>query len=159
MEPREREIMRTEIDEAYHRLADEHLLRRIGLAELVIVGKVIKTAPAPDDIRKRMPITEHNPDWWIAEIEVAGVEKGHHKGKLVSIRFPNSEDVAWHDSPKFKPGQEGIWILQRDQQEREWPIMRIPGLTAVHPLDFQPFERREHIRTLIQRPAGAGPPR
>lgn len=159
MEAKEREIMRTEIDEAHHRLADEHLLQRIALAELVIVGKVIKTGPAPDDVRRRMPITEHNPDWWIAEIEVASVEKGRHKDKLVTIWFPNSEDVAWHDSPRFKPGQEGIWILQRDQQERGWPIMRVPGLTALHPLDFQPLERREHIHTLIERSAGGPPPR
>src|SRR5579862_7240836 len=46
-EDRERTAMRKEIDEAHQRLADERLLERIDLAELVIVGKVEKTQPAP----------------------------------------------------------------------------------------------------------------
>jgi hypothetical protein len=151
-----REIMRTEVHEAFERRDDELLLARINLAELSVVGKVIKTAPAPDEIRRRMPITEHTPDWWSAEIEISSIEKGSHQGKRVHIWFPNSEDAAWHESAKFNPGQEGIWLLQRDQQERGWPIMRIAGLSALHPLDFHPLERLDRIRGLFPK---ATPPR
>ena len=151
VEDGERAAMRKRIGEAYERLDDERLLQRIALAELVIVGKVVRTAPAGEEIRRRMPVTEHAPDWWEAVIEVESVEKGRHQGKTVSIFFPNSVDVAWSQSPKFKVGQEGVWILQRNQQERGWPIMRIRGLTALDPLDFQPRSRAAHVRSLIRR--------
>lgn len=154
MEPREPERMRKEIHEAQQGIADEHLTERIARAELVILGKVIGTHPAPEDIRRRMPITEHTPDWWVAEIEIESVEKGHHEGKRISIYFPNSQDVAWHDAPKCTPGDEGIWILQRDQQEKGWPIMRVSGFTALHPLDYQPPERLNHVRSLVRRQRG-----
>ena len=147
-----RETMRTEIQEAFERREDELLLARINLADLIVVGKVVGTAPAPEEIRRQMPITEHTPDWWRADIEISRIEKGSHQGKQVHIWFPNSEDVAWHESAKFKSGQEGIWLLQRDQQERGWPIMRIPGLSALHPLDFHPLDRLDRIRRLLPKP-------
>ena len=146
--------MRDEVKEAYQRLGDERLLERIVAAELAIAGKVLKTEPAPEEILRRMPITEHNPEWKGAEIEVAVVLKGRHEGKRVNIFFPSTTDAAWHDSPKFKAGDEGIWILQRNQQERGWTRMRIQGLTALHPLDFQPLERRAHLEELIERISG-----
>jgi len=152
------DVTRGEIDAAYGRLADERLLGRIALAELVVAGKVVKTEPVPEEIRRRMPITEHDPAWWIAEIEITSVEKGRHGSKRVSIFFPSSGDVAWHDSPKFAVGDKGIWILQRDQQERGWPRMRVPGLTALHPLDFQPPERLALVRRLIRGGPGETPP-
>jgi len=144
-----RETMRTEIREAFERRDDELLLARINLADLIVAGQVINTAAAPDEIRRRMPVTEHTPDWWSAEIEISSVEKGSHQGKRVHIWFPNSEDAAWHESAKFKPGQEGIWLLRRDQQEQGWPIMRIAGLSALHPLDFHPLDRLDRIRRLL----------
>jgi hypothetical protein len=148
-----RETMRTEIQEAFEGREDELLLARINLADLIVVGKVARTAPAPDEIRRQMPITEHTPDWWRADIEISRIEKGSYQGKQLHIWFPNSEDAAWHESAKFKPGQEGIWLLQRDQQERGWPIMRITGLSALHPLDFHPLDRLDRIRRLFPKPA------
>jgi hypothetical protein len=159
MEPSERDVTRDEINAAYGRLADERLSERIARAELVVAGKVVKTEPAPEEIRRRMPITEHEPMWWIAEIEITGVEKGSHGSKRVNTFFPSSGDAAWHDSPKFAVGDKGIWILQRDQQERGWPRMRVPGLTALDPLDFQSPERRDLIRRLIRGGPGETPPR
>jgi hypothetical protein len=153
------DVTRNEIDAAYGRLADERLMERITLAELVVAGKVVKTEPAPEEIRRRMPVTEHEPAWWVAEIEINSVEKGRHGSKRVSIFFPSSTDVAWHDSPKFAVGDKGIWILQKDQQERGWPRMRVPGLTALHPLDFQPPEHRELVRRLIRGGRGETRPR
>jgi hypothetical protein len=141
--------MRKEFDEARLRLADESLQLRINLAQLVIVGKVEKTAPAPKH-GARTPITEHDPDWWEAVIKVESVEKGQHKGPA-TILFPKSVDVAWSQSPKFQPGQDGIWILQRDQKERGWPVLRRPGLTALDPLDYQPPSELDRIRGFLTR--------
>jgi len=55
----------------------------------------------------------------------------------------------WIDSPKFKPGDTGVWILQRNQQEKGFPKMRVAGLTALDPLDFQPSAALPHLRELV----------
>jgi len=144
----ERKAMKDEIGEAQKRLADERLLRRIALAELVIIGKVSSTALFEGN--DRLPITEHAPVWSNAVIDIESVEKGNHKSPKLTLLFPTSTDVAWHDCPKFSVGQEGIWIVQRNQQERGWPKMRVPGHTSLDPLDFQPKARASHIRGLIK---------
>jgi len=149
MEDRERTGMRKEIDEAHQRLADQNLQQRIDLAHLVIVGRVESAAPAPAH-GARMPITEHDPAWWQAVIAVESVEKGQHEGP-VTILFPKSVDIAWSQSPKFEPGQEGIWFLQRDQKERGWPGLRMPGLTALDPLDYQPRTELARIRRMARK--------
>ncbi len=63
---------------------------------------------------------------------------------------PRSTDELWIDSPKFVPGQEGVWLLHRDQQERGAAAMRVSGaLTALDPIDFQPRDRLEQVRSLL----------
>jgi hypothetical protein len=140
--------LRRQISDAAQRIADQDLRDRITRAELVVAGKVSATRPAPEPARRR-PITEHDPDWWEATIEVSSVLKGRAPQPSVTVLFPNSTDVMWMDAPKFRVAQEGVWILQRDQKEKGWPVMRIPGYTALDPLDFQPIEQLERIRRLI----------
>jgi hypothetical protein len=135
---------------AVQRAADQNLNARLTLAELVIVGKVSAVRPATG-LPARRPITEHEPDWQEAVITVESTEKGTAQTSVV-ILFPNSTDEFWIDSPKFKTGQEGIWILQRDQKERGAPSLRIPGLTALNPLDFQNKDQLERIRRLLKGP-------
>jgi hypothetical protein len=141
--------MREEIAAADQRIADRLLGERIARAEAVIVGKVIETKPAPQAQRRKFE-TEHDPDWWQANIEVQAAEKGTVRDKTMVILFAHSMDEMWIDSPKFHPGQEGIWILQRDQQEKGWPVLRAPGLTALDPLDFHSKEQLHRIRRLIR---------
>jgi hypothetical protein len=57
----------------------------------------------------------------------------------------------WIDAPKFPEGQYGIWILQRNQQEKGWANMRLAGYTALDPLDFQPASQVDRIRALVKR--------
>jgi len=146
MDERERASMRGEIGETHQRLADERLRERLALADLVIAGRVTRTAPLESEGR---PIfTEHDPDWWKAEVDVDSVAKGSAEGR-VTVLFPRSVDIAWSQSPKFEPEQAGIWILQHDQAERGAPPLRRPGLTALDPLDFRPREELEHVRRLM----------
>jgi hypothetical protein len=67
----------------------------------------------------------------------------------MTVLFPRSVDIAWSQSPKFEPGQAGIWILQRDQAERGAPRLRRSGLTALDPLDFRPLEELPRLRELM----------
>jgi len=148
----EREVadVRRDLEAARQVITDQHLQERIGRAELVIAGKVLRAQPAPRGDQRR-PTTEHDPDWWIAEVEVASVEKGKAQERIVPVLFAHSRDEMWIDSPKFEPGQAGVWILQRDQTEKGWPVLRIPGLSALDPLDFQPPHELERVRGLMAR--------
>lgn len=142
--------LRKQIADADQRIADQALQTRIDLAELIIVGKVFEARPVQKE-GQRGPITEHDPDWWEAEIEIESVEKGQFPETRIIELFPHSTDEMWIDSPKFHVNQEGIWILQRDQKVKGLPVLRIPGYTALDPLDFQPKDQLEYIRMLIKR--------
>jgi hypothetical protein len=142
--------IRQQIAAAVQRAADQNLTARLNLAALVIVGRVSAVRPVMS-LPARRPITEHDPDWREAMITVESTEKGTAQTSVVII-FPNSTDEFWIDSPKFKTEQEGIWILQRDQRERGAPSLRIPGLTALNPLDFQNKDQLERIRRLLKGP-------
>src|SRR5262249_32636289 len=69
--------------------------------------------PAATGGRRR--ISEHDPLWHEAVIEVASVEKGAHSRRQVVVRFPGSNDVAWRAFPKFTPGQRGVWMLRQEE--------------------------------------------
>jgi hypothetical protein len=93
-------------------------------APVVITGKVVAVglpaaaagnvaiaaagAPTPE------PISEHDPFWREAVVEVQNVHKGTLGTDRVVLRFPSSTDVRWHRAPKFKTGQEGVFSLHRD---------------------------------------------
>ncbi len=139
---------RDDIAAANQAIQDRRLLGRITRAELVIAGEVAGVEAAPQAVRRKIE-TEHDPDWWFAEIKVSSVEKGKPASGPVQVLFPHSGDEMWLDAPKFQRGQTGIWILQRNQQEKGWPVLRAAGLTALEPIDFQPAGQLERIRRLI----------
>jgi hypothetical protein len=139
----------TEIDQS---VADQALQSRIERADLVVVGKVVETRQVEGE-RQNRPMTEHDPDWWQAVIEVEAVEKGQVPGKQIVVLFPNSVDEMWIDSPKFREGQEGIWVFQMDQEEKGFSALRISGYTALNPFDFQTKDQLGRFRALINRPS------
>jgi hypothetical protein len=79
-------------------------------------------APAP-----RRRISEHDPIWHEAVIQVTGVEKGTAAQQVV-VRFPSSNDVRWHAYPKFQPGQEGVFLL--NQEGGAAPVRALAGASA-----------------------------
>ena len=105
-------------------------------------------------------ISEHDPDWRIADVKVDEVHKGTHPKDTVSIRFPSSEDVMWHDAPKFHPGQEGFFILHKtdDAVGKKAAIARGAAVqdkgefVAPNAADFQPFSAPGGVRQLIESP-------
>jgi len=97
--------------------SDQELRDRINNADFVVVGRVT------DVHRWNVPkygkanhVTEHDPDWHEAVVEVQSVLKGGKvKGNKVIVRFPQRNDVAWVHTPKFAKNQQGIFCLNRDQ--------------------------------------------
>ena len=162
------------------RLKAAAIADRVASADVVVRGRVtsVRVAaeerPAPrtgartrgvaaaaTEAPRRKPITEHDPQWREAEIEVDAVEKGGTAKKKVVVRFPGSDDVRWYKAPKFQPGQEGVFILQKAAGETAAPAARRRGavaaaetaagpdtFTALDPDDFQPSERAPEIRAL-----------
>jgi hypothetical protein len=139
--------LRKALVELRQKETDRSLVARMARAPLVISGKVVSTRPAPGGRRQA---SEHDPDWWEAVIEVSSTEKGSTAGKQVVVKYPNSKDELWIDSPKFHEGQEGVWILQVNQTEKGSPRLRTEGYTALSPLDFQPKERMERTMRLLK---------
>jgi hypothetical protein len=123
------------------RVADDALRSDIASADAIVAGTVVAVRPA----NIRHIGSEHDPDWYEAEITAESVEKGTVPGHTVTVLFPNSEDVIWQSAPKFKQGQQGVWLLHRNQQ-------KLPGMqeryTTLEPLDFQSRESLERIRSL-----------
>jgi len=68
-------------------------------------------------------------------------------GREVTLLFPHSDDVMWHDSPKFTEGEQGIWLLHRNQA-------RLPGIenryTVLNPLDFRSREELNRVQRLLK---------
>jgi len=121
-------------------------------ADVVVSGKVIDVRTPADKGASRQrttklpsPITEHDPVWHEAVIQVKDVLKGQKTAKQVTVRFPDSSDVMFHDVPKFEVGQEGYFMLHKRE------AMKSAGRTqksksadtyfALDAEDFQPFEK------------------
>jgi len=125
------------------------LTQRLTQADLIISGVASELAPYPGADPSAggfRPISEHDPMWWQATVKVESVEKGTHIGATKTILFASSRDIAWYQAPKVKEGDRGVWLLHnRDAQGKPAPAQAI-----VHPLDFQPMEELERLRTLLR---------
>lgn len=117
-------------------------------ASLVITGQVIRVLGVPDHAY----VSEHDPQWQDAAIQVSSVEKGASPSQTIHVLFPTSRDVAWANAPRFREGQRGIWILHKvpgtDVFKGAAPAGRT--FTALSNSDFRSLEEIEAIRTLVK---------
>src|SRR5215831_5745861 len=87
-----------------------------------------------------------------AVIDVDETHKGAERRKQVVVRFPSSTDVRWYQAPKFQAGQEGVFLLHKQQispttaRAAALTTLKAPEYTALHPSDFQPLERLPQIQ-------------
>jgi hypothetical protein len=126
---------------ARQRIADSKLSARIAGAVQVVKGEVIATRP---ESRVNPPVSEHDPNWWLATIRVDEVIKGPSTQELI-VAFPNSTDVVWAAAPKFVVGQQAVWLLR----PADVPGVAAPAqLTALDPSDVQPVEGAARVRSL-----------
>src|SRR5216683_629030 len=98
-------------------ISDQELRDRLKSADFVVIGRVteVRRWTVPKSATHHR-VSEHDPDWHEAVVEVQSVLKGAQvKGNKVVVRFPGRNDVAWVHSPKFEKNQQGIFCLNRDQ--------------------------------------------
>ncbi len=153
--------------------AEQQLEEQVSNADLVVTGKVAQVRlPAEERPSMRRAaaaeaeprrISEHDPMWREAVIEVQDVHKGGSAREVV-VRFPKSNDVRWRTAPKFEAGQQGVFLLQKEALAPGEPPPRAPkragasaalvapavAYTALNRTDFQPIDRVEGIKTLIR---------
>lgn len=128
-------------------------------ADMVVSGRVksvhepesgsnVLTAAAGSPVRP--PLSEHDPKWQEAVVEIDDVHKGSHDKKNVVVRFPSSKDRMWADAPKFRPGQGGYFVLHKTPmgQDAHGKLTALAAgsegvedeyYTALHSDDFQPY--------------------
>lgn len=126
------------------KLADLQVQAHAADADLVIVGKVISVRLVT--AQTGGAITHHDPDWQEAVVEVESVEVGSLDQKTVVFLFPSSDDVKWHQVPKFQVGMEGVFLLHRRQIEE----LKQERNVVLDPLDFQPRSRVGGIRRALK---------
>jgi hypothetical protein len=144
-------VLEQQIRTADTQTGERELAARIAKAAMVVGGQVVSSQPLVG--RQPKPISEHDPQWQKAVIRVASPIKGKiPESRLVTVLYPKSKDVMWAGAPRLTQGVSGIFILQQDQHEFGPPQVRVPGLTALHPLDLQPNARLELIRRLTAHP-------
>jgi hypothetical protein len=105
------------LGQSQDQISDQDLQNRLNSADFVVIGRV-KEVHRWNVPKSATPhrVSEHDPDWHEAVIQVQSVLKGGQvKGNKVVVRFPGRNDVAWVHSPKFEKNQQGIFCLNRDQ--------------------------------------------
>jgi hypothetical protein len=139
-------------------ISDQELLDRMKASDFVVVGRVTDihkwNAPKPKSGAPSR-VTEHDPDWHEAVVEVQSVLKGGKvKGNKVIVRFPNRNDVAWVNSPKFEKNQRAIFCLNRDQATGA-PTTKYGGqqmtvYTCLNHGDALPISEEARVRSLLK---------
>jgi len=171
--PRAQPTLAAASPEPARNLRTRDLKERISTADVIITGKVasvgVPRAEAggavalAEESETRGPISEHDPQWREAVIQVEAVEKGSPATQNLVVRFPSSTDVRWFRSPKFEAGQEGVFMLQKtDVPASAFARNAAPGgeveqdsYTATDPVDVVSKEQLADIRTLIQAAGGS----
>jgi hypothetical protein len=117
-------------------LVTEQLRTHAAGADAVVLGRVVALRRAAGP-----PLREHDPDWWVATLEVGHVQSGDVEGDL-DVLFPNSIDVRWQDVPKPQAAQDGLWILHATDGD----LARLAPFRILHPEDLQEPQLLESLR-------------
>lgn len=133
-EPDEPEVVQGLVARVTAEMDEERIQEHLESADAVIHGRVTEMHRAHDAHRR---FSEHDPDWWIARIEVIRSIKGDLGGS-VEVRYPNSRDVRWYLVPKPKEGQEAIFVLHHDGERGV-----DAALAILHPNDLVRAESDE----------------
>ncbi len=142
-------------DQQPQEISDQELRDRLNAADFVVIGRVkeVHRWTVPKSAPQR--VSEHDPDWHEAVVEVQSVLKGGQvKGNSIVVRFPGRNDVAWVHSPKLAKNQQGIFCLNRDQTSGV-PTEKVGGrqvavYTCLGHGDSLPMSDAHRVRSLLK---------
>jgi hypothetical protein len=135
-----------EVTEAVKLAGEQPLRRRLNEAQLVITGRVLASHRVETPAIRR---SEHDPEWWIARVQVLSVLKGGKVAAEIDVLFANSTDIAWYRSPKLHVGTDGVLLLHPVTAEDAVPEAGRARHKATDPLDFHPIDRQPEVERLI----------
>jgi hypothetical protein len=157
--------------------ASRLLAEHVNAADLVVSGKVMAVTVPPEVTGHALaeahamgaaappavfPVSEHDPKWRQAIIQVDDTQKGNPDSSQVTVLFPASTDVLWYKAPKFQAGQKGTFILHKTKIETQdhhalRGLAAVAGggtevevYTALHPEDVLPLQQQAAIKAMIR---------
>jgi hypothetical protein len=145
------------LGQAQEETADQQLKDRVASADFVVVARVtdIRKWKGPKSGSGQSRVTEHDPDWHDAVIQVESTLKGPKlkKNKLV-VRYPQCNDVAWVHAPKFEKNQHGVFFLKKDEVSGQPTALlegkEVSAYTCLRPGDWLPVSEEAHVRALLK---------
>jgi hypothetical protein len=120
------------------------LRRRLAEAEVAVIGTV-SSISVPEQ-RPSGPISEHNPEYREATIDIDSVEKGDPPQDRIKVVYAASDDVEWQNTPTFHVGQSGIFLLNK----QEIRALGTEEYAALSPLDHYPPEQIDFVRSHLE---------
>jgi hypothetical protein len=148
-----------QVTDVMDRLREDEVRARIESADVVVTARVAQVRAVPEQLAAAVrgmpgPVSEHDPEWTEAVLDVESVLKGTAPPAPLVVIFPASTDVMWVNAPKFHAGQEATLMLHTDQV----PATQVPATvaatfasvyTALETGDVLPKEQSERLRSLI----------
>jgi hypothetical protein len=119
-------------------LETDRLVDHATTAAAVVTGRVVTLNKQGEPLP-----SEHDPDWWVATIEVAHAEGEQIQPGPLDVLYANSLDVRWRAHPKPKAGQEATFILH----EADHAIATGADYVLADADDIQPVQFVESMRT------------
>jgi hypothetical protein len=131
------------VEAALAELASEEVVKHAAESDAIVRAHVVGLEHVPTE----GPPREHEPQWWIATLEVDMVVRGElpggaGPGGTVPVLYANSLDVRWRHCPKPKAGQSGLWLLHRTSGE----LGNLAPFELTHPIDLQPSLQIDLLR-------------
>lgn len=144
-----------QVSDVLDRSRDRAVRERVASADLVVTGRVAQVRTAAEPVVAAIPgmpgpMSEHDPRWMEAVIDVESVLKGTVPQAPVVLVFPASIDVLWVDAPKFHAGQEATWLLHTEQVPAAAAAAFPSVYTALQPGDVLPKEQTQRLQGLIE---------
>jgi len=134
-------------------VTDSTLAERVRQADMVVVGRVEAIRAPTLMAQPHRRITEHDADWQEAVIVVDSMLKGPASPRVV-VRFPGSQDIAWHRLPKFTAGQAGTFLLRLDTLSGSPHAMvagrQVPAYAVVAGSDVLSTSDAPRVRALVK---------
>lgn len=134
--------------------SDQALKERVAEADYVVVARVTEVRKWNALKSRQYRVTEHDPDWHDAVIQVEATLKGPKpkKNKLV-VRYPQCNDVAWVHSPKFEKNQRGVFFLKKDEVSGQPTALvggsKVSAYTCLSPGDWLPISEEARVKALL----------
>jgi len=138
-------------------ISDKDLQRQIAKADYVVTGRItdVHVWAVPKSAAPRYRTSEHSASWHEAVLQVQSVLKGPKlKRNKIVLRFPQSRDVAWVSAPKFEPGQQGVFILQKEDVSgapTSSTAAKADVYTCLRPGDYLPMTEETRARSLLRK--------